>query len=394
MRMNARTVFPLVAYILLATAAGCGSGTPAAEQVILFAGCREKDAAEEQRLQIFRQTECAIYSATETGVASRRMPDGTVEQVPTYTPTALTEHGGRYSSPRWSPDGERIAFVSDGDGDPRIYVMDADGSKQLPVTSDPASDAYPAWSPDGGRIAFLRGSGSGTNIHVVNVDGTGQIQITGGPHYDVYYAHPLADFSFDPWSPGGDRLAFSRYTIEERESAGLGTPELFVVNADGTDQRRLAESGHFLGWSPDGTRLLAAGTVDGETVIKVVNADGSGQTVIPMELPGHLAPYPMAAWSPDGRRVAFVAWDEAGSVDSIYVVDGDGANLRLVTTGRCPARQGLSWSPDGKLLAHVAGCEFDSSIGIINVDGSGATTLTGPGGTLISTRAPDWSPAP
>ena len=57
--------------------------------------------------------------------------------------------------PAWSPDGRRIAFASNRDGNSEVYVMHADGSHQRRLTRHPASDAFPAWSPDGKRIAFL-----------------------------------------------------------------------------------------------------------------------------------------------------------------------------------------------------------------------------------------------
>ena len=62
---------------------------------------------------------------------------------------------GTYAAPAWSPDGRKIAFVSDRDGNSEIYVMNADGSGQRRLTRNPAYDADPAWSPDGRTIAFV-----------------------------------------------------------------------------------------------------------------------------------------------------------------------------------------------------------------------------------------------
>jgi Tol biopolymer transport system component len=70
----------------------------------------------------------------------------------------LTQAGADDQDPCWSPDGTRIAFESDRDGNYEIYVMDADGSHQTRLTHDPALDSTPTWSTDGTRIAFSRDS--------------------------------------------------------------------------------------------------------------------------------------------------------------------------------------------------------------------------------------------
>jgi Tol biopolymer transport system component len=86
-----------------------------------------------------------------------------------------------YSSAAWSPDGRKMAFVSDRDGNGEIYVMNADGSAQRRLTRNPASDGPPVWSPDGRRIAFVRVTDDltfGSEIYVMNADGSGQVKLT------------------------------------------------------------------------------------------------------------------------------------------------------------------------------------------------------------------------
>jgi len=136
----------------------------------------------------------------------------------------LTNNPAKDIGPTWSPDGTKIAFISDRDraGDFEIYVMNADGTGVRRLTNDPAADLGPAWSPDGLRMVFDRDLG-GTNfeIHVMNVDGTGMTPLT----------HEPADGALPAWSPDGTKIAFV--------SARDGTGDIYLMNADGTGVRRL-----------------------------------------------------------------------------------------------------------------------------------------------------------
>ncbi len=141
----------------------------------------------------------------------------------------LTDDPATDYSPRWSPDGERIAFVSERDGDQDIVVMAADGSGQIDVSDDPDVDDAPAWSPDGGSIAFvayLHGAdpftiGQGdAEIFVVRADGSHKVDVSRNHAWDG-----------DPaWSPDGRSIAFTRRTDHA---------QIFVMRANGNDQRRL-----------------------------------------------------------------------------------------------------------------------------------------------------------
>ena len=86
-------------------------------------------------------------------------------------PTNLTQDASDDWYPVWSPDGQRIAFMSERDGNRDIYVIAADGSNPTNLTQDASFDGYPAWSPDGQRIAFLSQRDGNRDIYVIAADG-------------------------------------------------------------------------------------------------------------------------------------------------------------------------------------------------------------------------------
>jgi len=138
------------------------------------------------------------------------------------------ERLARGGDPAWSPNGKAIAFVREHDGNAEVYLMNADGTEQRNLTRNVARDEVPVWSPDGKKIAFTRERGHNNEVYVMNADGTGQRNLTRNATRDE-----------DPvWSPDGRRIAFAR-KVPWRTGGVGGQFEIFVMNADGSGQRRL-----------------------------------------------------------------------------------------------------------------------------------------------------------
>ena len=160
---------------------------------------------------------------------------------------SLTRSPAYENDPAWSPDGRRIAFVRGND----IWLMNADGSGKRRLTSGAARDRAPSWSPDGRTIAFDRRVGSIHEIYVMNVDGSGQrrLALGAGGRLTLGQDHvgPL-------WSPDGKKIAYSRALGNGPGFIAPDNWEIFVMNADGTEQHNVTRNRRWddccLAWSP------------------------------------------------------------------------------------------------------------------------------------------------
>ncbi len=230
-----------------------------------------------------------------------------------------------------------------------------------------AGVSSPAQAAFPGQNGKIAFVGGCAGVCLANPDGSGEISV--GPAGTVAPA----------WSPDGSKLAVSNYDLEAAVA---------VMNADGTGFTVIASTiWYFDGaptWSPDGTRLAFIRDTSGDDpAIWTINADGTGAS----ELFNPAANSPGSpAWSPDGGKIAFSMQGD------IWTVNQDGTGATQVTDAPGPPGSGdfePNWSPDGTKIAFRSSKDGNPEIHTVDADGSNPQRLTV---TNHAERDPAWSP--
>jgi len=319
------------------------------------------------------------------------------------------------TDPQISPDGKRVVYVRDwadrmtDKGCSNLWVIDADGGDDRPLSSGCQSDSSPRWSPDGKHVAFVSERDGGKAQLFVRWMDTGQ---TG----------QLTDLEFPPselaWSPDGRLISFvSLVPAEGLKIATLPKPpegakwadpplaydrldyrfnglgyrkpgftQIFVISADGGAPRQLSTGDYPHGgtpfggsggpvWSPDGKKIIFSGNLrpdydyhplDSE-VYEVSVADGAVK-----QLTHRTGPDNAPSISPDGKLIAYTGFDDryqGHQTTHLYLMEADGANPRVVTASLDRDVQAPRWTPDGRGVVFVYDDQGDTKLGLATLDG-------------------------
>ena len=260
-------------------------------------------------------------------------PDGTAV-------TQLSPSSGL--APAWSPDGQRIAFVTLREGAPEIWAMNADGSGEVRLTPDNTyNHADPTWTPDGTKILWSNDFFGTYDIWKMNPDGSGQTKV-GGSDTENDTAPAV--------SPDGTKIAFVR-----------SGQEVWAMDSDGTNEHKLAD-GIDPDWSPDGTKIAFTRFVydlcsDDEVQVAEnaeifkMNADGTGVTRLTHG--GAINCFTaiwdtLPAWSPDGTKIAWTSHTESFSTSidpdhQVLIMTADGSFVSSL--GNEPLKAEPDWQP-------------------------------------------------
>ena len=264
----------------------------------------------------------------------------------------------------------KIAFASSLDGNLNIYVMDGDGGNRRRVTVNPARDWLPAWSPDGKKIAFVSNRNNVNKDHmqiwVIDADGKNPIRLTDG----------WVD-SYPDWSPDGTKILYDAHLVPEEHDLAPGG--IAVMDADGNNKRLVKNArGLHPTWSPDGKRIAFISTVDVINHVFVMDADGRNR----MQLTHDFVRKRLPSWSHDGKRIAYVG------DNVIWVVDSDGENPRQLTWHVTESHP--TWSPDSESIAFTSFFRDLGIIGIYTVDVTNGAVDPLPSDPDVVNYDPDW----
>lgn len=204
-----------------------------------------------------------------------------------------------------SPDGKRIAFFSERDGDREIYVMNIDGTDVKRLTYSSGWDGTPSWSPDGKKLAFTSWGDGQSTIYIMNDDGTNTRMLT---------SSLLGDW-MPNWSPDGKYITFASWKQDD-------VSEIFVIDVNGNNRLQLTNlNAKSFGprWSPDGKKIAFYSNAEGYDQVYVMNQDGSAIKKLTQGSPYH------NAWSPDSQMIVFTRINSG-----VYIMNRDGSDIRLI----------------------------------------------------------------
>lgn len=257
---------------------------------------------------------------------SRQHGNGEIYIVPVNRPRALlrlTKNSAEDTSPTWSPDGAWVAFVSSRDSAQEIYAADIATGRVRNLTQNRAADFRPAWSPDGGQLAFVSRRDDNYEVYILTsaclhhpatctLEPRALLNLSANPRTDETPA----------WSPGGRWLAFVSLRHDNNEVFAVDTACVRAACAAGPiNLTRHAGGDNAPVWSPHGDWLLFVSGRDRNTEIYAVKTlclhhdqpcDWHAHN-----LTQHPAPDYSPTWSPDGARLAFVSGRDGGS--NLYV---------------------------------------------------------------------------
>lgn len=263
----------------------------------------------------------------------------------------------------------RIAFASTRDGSAQVYVMHADGSHVRRLTRAPGEYVAPVFSPDGRKIAVVSEHSDIPQILIMNADGSQMTRLTGPPG-----ANGTPTFS-----PDGRKIAF----ISNRDG---GNTQIYLMDIDGTHAVRLTaykEGASSPAFSPDGRRIAFDANADMNSQIYIAELDGSHAARLTAPPRVHRAP----AFSPDGRTIAFVCQADDGGSVQICVMNTDGSHVRQLTRWPAPGQRIVMnanmfprFSLDGRKIVFSSMQTGTEQIHIMNANGSGIVRLTNPPG--------------
>ncbi len=328
-----------------------------------------------------------VLAAPVTDVTIESFTTGLeVGEILTFSARITRENGDSfYAATQWTSDAPSVARVTHTDLTYAAIEGMAEGEATLTASFEGKSASRTvrvAVSPTHDLI-YTKYTGSAAEIYLLGI----------GLHTDIPEPVKLntGNASRDPSpSPDGSQFVFS---VTQPYQTGEGIQnDLYIVNRNGTNMRwltRMPGVEDSPKWSPDGTKILFHGVVDGRADIYTINVDGTELFNVTASTPADMTDRREPAWSPDGRKVAFVG--AVSGQHKLWVIDARGTNARQLTTD-AGFDVTPTWSPDGASIAFVrydaASPANGDDIMIVSAQGGAAMRYA----IVGDQRTPAWSP--
>lgn len=271
-----------------------------------------------------------IVYVSESGSAQQRTKRLAIMDYDGFNHRYLTDGRSLVLTPRFSPDGRRLTYMSYDQGAPKVYLLDVDSGRQSLLGNFPGMTFAPRFSPDGKSVVYSLSQSGNTDIYKMGVGGGGNQRLTSDPNIDTAPSY----------SPDGRSIAF--------ESDRSGTQQIYVMDAGGGNQRRVTfGDGRYASpvWSPRSDLIAFTKLKSGQFYIGVIKPDGSGERLISSAF--HVEG---PSWAPNGRYLTYFKEVSRGGGQGrsaqVYTIDLTGFNERVLQTpagGSDP-----SWSGRGQ----------------------------------------------
>lgn len=265
------------------------------------------------------------FASTRSGVAQIYVTDLNGENA-----TQITNLPSGACQPAWSPDGQRLVFISPCKGQEDVYfntslfLINADGTSLTPLDASPGGNFDPSWSPDGTTIAFTSLRTGQMEIFTINPDDPTSVkQITSGAQ--------RVESRMPSWSPDGSKLV---YVVKR-----IGVYQIWTMNSDGSDQVQIIRSGvaytdYLPDWSPNGELILfnqRCATTFCNPYLVSTSPQTNTTTEQGLKVQINVVFIENIEYSPDGFYLVYEGVGEAGNIDIFYMTLSGGDRIRLTT---------------------------------------------------------------
>jgi dipeptidyl aminopeptidase/acylaminoacyl peptidase len=319
------------------------------------------------------------------------------------------------TDPQISPDGKTIAYVRKSNdvmtdkARSTIWLVDVATGQQRPLLAGPGSYFSPRWSPDGARLAYVAADGASPQLYVRWMASGESARITGLPDSPNALA----------WSPDGRRIAYTMFVPDEGPTLGKAPPkpeaakwaeplqvidavtyradgagylkpgydQLFWVPADGGASTQLTfgatNAGGPVSWTPDGRSILFSANLSKNWEREPVNSEvyrigiGGGA---PVALTSRDGPDASPVVSPDGKHIAYVGFDDrkrSYENTRLYVMNLDGSGSRVLTGSLDRSVGSPVWAADSRSIYVQVEDQGTNKVERVGLDGSIRTVATG-----------------